>query len=76
MSVIILCLLFPYFANVLFKSLKSKGIQYGKTTVCNNFKNQLAKQGVLPCEPLAGKVGGIVLVEGFVDEAAAGVGVQ
>ena len=42
--------------------------------VVDKFDNQFAKEGVLPSEPWAGVVVGVVLVERFVHKAGTGVG--
>ena len=45
-----------------------------KFAVIDEFEDELAEEAVLPGEPFAGEVGGIVLVETLVYEAGAGVG--
>ena len=40
-----------------------------------HFHDQFAKQAIDPREPFAGEPGGVILVEGFVHETGAGMGV-
>ena len=49
-------------------------VQKIQTVVVDDLDNQLAEEGVLPCEPPAGEVADIADVERLVHESCSGIG--
>ncbi len=56
--------------------VKPYGVKQVELPVMDELQNQLAEERVLPCEPCAGEVLRIVLVEGLVHESGSRVGVE